>query len=176
MAANDERLRSSYNTEEPLKSLIGRLNECADFATAAGEPVSEIQLVRIACGLVAESGQYPEDCRAWRNQDEKYWTTFKAHFIEAQADLRERHQTSRQGGYEANNLVGIKEAFTNFAQATEEERVAVNNLTDANRNLVTQVAAQANNTVTKDAAMETMSKSIQQLQGEIKTLKSKKSG
>ena len=41
MAAKGERLRSLYNTEEPLESLIERLDECTDFVTAAGEPVSE---------------------------------------------------------------------------------------------------------------------------------------
>ena len=39
-----------------------------------------------------------------------------------------------------------------------------------------QVAAQANNMTTKDAAMETMQKLIQKLQGETKTLKSKQAG
>ena len=48
------------------------------------------QLFRIAYGLVAETGKYPEECRAWRNQDEKSWITFQSHFIEAHADLRER--------------------------------------------------------------------------------------
>ena len=50
------------------------------------------------------------------------------------------------------------------------------NLTDANRHLATQVAAQAYNMATKDASMETMSKSIQQLQGVIKILNSKQEG
>ena len=72
--------------------------------------------------------------------------------------------------------MGIKEAFANLAQATAEDRSAVTNLTDANRHLATQVAAQANNMATKDAAMDTMSKLIQQLQGKIKTLKSKQAG
>ena len=88
MAANDERLRASYNAEEPLESLIESLNECADFATAAREPVLETQLVHIAYGLVDETGQYPEDFWAWSNQDDKSSTTFQAHFIEALADLR----------------------------------------------------------------------------------------
>ena len=57
MAAKDEILRSSYNAEELLKSLTERLDECAEFATAAGEPVSETQLVRISYELVAETGQ-----------------------------------------------------------------------------------------------------------------------
>ena len=64
MAANDEIIRASYNSKEPLGSLTERLNECADFVTAASEPVSETQLVRITYVLVAETGQYPEDCRA----------------------------------------------------------------------------------------------------------------
>ena len=176
MAANDERLRTSYNAEETIKSLIERINDCADFATAAGEPVSETQLVHISYVLVAETGQYPEDCRSWRNQDDKSWTTFQAHFIEAQAGLRERQQTSQQGGYGAKKLVDIEEAFTNLAQATAEDRVAVTNLTDTNRHLAAQVEAQANNMTTKDNAMETMQKIILQLQGELKTMKSKQAG
>ena len=108
MAENNEILRASYNAEEPLESLIERLNECADFATAAGAPVLETQLVRIAYRLMLETGKYPEYCRTWRNHYEKSWTIFQSHFIESQDDLRERHQTSCQGGYGANNLVGIK--------------------------------------------------------------------
>ena len=57
MAANNERLQASYNAEEKLGSLIERLNECADFATAAGKTVLETQLVHIAYRLVAETGQ-----------------------------------------------------------------------------------------------------------------------
>ena len=48
MAENDERLRAAYNAEEPLESLIKRLDECTDFATEDRKPVSETQLVRIA--------------------------------------------------------------------------------------------------------------------------------
>ena len=72
--------------------------------------------------------------------------------------------------------MGIEEDFVNLAQAKAEDRAVVTNLTDANRNLATQVAVQANNMETKDAAMETISKIIQQLQGGIKTLKSKQAG
>ena len=63
--------------------------------------------------------------------------------------------------------MGIKESFINLAQATAEDRAEVNNLTDVNRHLATQVAKQANNMATKDATMKTMTKLIQPLQGEI---------
>ena len=35
MAANDKRLKSSYNAEESLEDLIKSLKECADFEAAA---------------------------------------------------------------------------------------------------------------------------------------------
>ena len=90
MAANDKRLQASYNAEEPLKSLTKRINKYADFSTAASKSVSDTQLLLITYGLVSNTGQYPEDCRAWRNQDYKSWKSFQTHFIEAQADLIER--------------------------------------------------------------------------------------
>ena len=76
--------------EELIKSLIERLKECADLVTSAKEPVSETQFVRIAYGLVAETDQYPEYFQALRNQTDKSWKAFQAHFIESQANLQER--------------------------------------------------------------------------------------
>ena len=82
----------------------------------------------------------------------------------------------RQGGYRVNNLVGINEAFANLDQATAEDRAAVNNLTDANTHLAIQVSKEANHMANKDTNIETMTKLIQQIQGEIKTLKTKQAG
>ena len=61
LADNDRKLQETYNTEEPLKSLYTRLNECVDYSTAAGEPIAEVKVVRIAYGLVLETGQFQED-------------------------------------------------------------------------------------------------------------------
>ena len=72
--------------------------------------------------------------------------------------------------------MGIKEAFVNLAHETAEDRAAVTNLTDTNVHLAAQVAYQTNNMTTKDASMETIQKIIIQLQGELKTLKSKQAG
>ena len=77
-----------------------------------------------------------------------------------------------QGSYGDKNPVGIKEAFVNLAQATEEYREELINLTEANMSLETQVAEHANHMATKDSAMATMQKKIIQLQGKIKILKS----
>ena len=41
MAKNNKNLREAYNPDDPLESLYTRLNKCVDYATAAGEPITE---------------------------------------------------------------------------------------------------------------------------------------
>ena len=83
--------------------------------TATGEPITEGQLFSTAYDLVAETGQYMEDCRTCpsRVENSKTWTKFQYHSIKALEDLRKSQQNSLQGGYAgvANNLVGIQYAF-----------------------------------------------------------------
>ena len=66
----------------------------------------ETHLFHIAYGLVAKMGKYPENFRVWRTQDEKSLISFQAQIIKAQSNLQERQQTSRQGGYGANQMGG----------------------------------------------------------------------
>ena len=52
LAANYANLREPFNPSNPLESLYMRLNECIDCATAAGEPITEGQVVRIAYAII----------------------------------------------------------------------------------------------------------------------------
>ena len=70
LAKNNKKLRESYNLEKPLESLYTRLNECMDYATAADEPIIEGQVVRIAYGLVAETGQFQDDFQTWQSKSD----------------------------------------------------------------------------------------------------------
>ena len=45
METNDACLRSTYNPEEPLESLIKRLNKWAAYAASAGNPVTETRII-----------------------------------------------------------------------------------------------------------------------------------
>ena len=61
LAVNNTNLQEPFNTDEPLEILYTRLNECVKYAAAAGKPVTEGQVLCIAYGLVAETGQFKED-------------------------------------------------------------------------------------------------------------------
>ena len=99
-------------------------------------------------------GQLQEDCRTWRSksEQEKIWTSFRSHFIEARADLREQQKTSQQGGYHtANKITEMSLSFENLEQATAEDHAAVKNLTMANITLTEQVAMYSNRLSNKEA-------------------------
>ena len=70
LAENGQKLREPYNTDEPLERIYTRLNKCANYATTAGEPITEGQVIRIAYTPVAEMGQFHEYCRTWRAKSE----------------------------------------------------------------------------------------------------------
>ena len=69
----------------------------------------------------------------------------------------------------------IKEVFDNLAHATAEDRAAVTNPSAAIKHKENQVGKQTNDMATKYAAIETMQELIQELQGDIKTLTTRKS-
>ena len=58
---NNYKMRQPFNIDEPVKSVYTRLNECIDYANLAGKPITEEQVVRIAYGLIAETGQFQEN-------------------------------------------------------------------------------------------------------------------
>ena len=66
LAENDRKLWETYNTDKPLESLYTRPNECVEYATAAGEPITEGKFFGIAYGLVSETRQFQKDCWTWR--------------------------------------------------------------------------------------------------------------
>ena len=86
-------------------------------------------------------------------EPEKTWTKDQAHFIEAQADLREQQETSHQGGCSIagieNNAMEISMDFANLAQAMSEDHATINNLMTENSTLTNKVALYSNRLPTK---------------------------
>ena len=79
LTSNDTKLREAFNPDKPLESLHTRQNECAYYATVAGKPATEGQVVSIAYGIVADTGNLQEDFQIWRAklESEKIWTKFQ---------------------------------------------------------------------------------------------------
>ena len=59
------------------------MNKCTDFAAAAVEPLTEVQIIYITYGLVSKMRHYMEYCRVFRDikDTNKILNTFQDHFI-----------------------------------------------------------------------------------------------
>ena len=68
LAANNQKLSNPFNPNKLLESLYTRLNERVDYATTAGNPIAQGQVVSIEYDLVAEMGQLQEYCRTWNSK------------------------------------------------------------------------------------------------------------
>ena len=179
LEANKHNLREAFNPDNSLESLYTRLKKCVDYTTAAGYPITEVQVVRITYSLVAETVEFQEYWWNWRAKSdlENTSTKLQAHFVEAKTDLLKWQQTYRQGGYSragiANNTMDISTTFANLTQATADYVSAVTNMTMANSTLTEQVTLYTNRLSTKDVDNVVLQTLMKNLQGEVNKLKAK---
>ena len=156
---NDTKLQYPCNLDESIKGLYMRLNNCFNYTTAAGDHVTEGNLVQIAYVLVTETGQVQEDCKTWQAKldcDQNYMD-FQAQFIKTQAYLHKVLHTFLQTGYirggVTHNGTEIHQAFSNQSQATAYDHAAVTNLTREKSTLSEKVALYTNRLFTNNRTM-----------------------
>ena len=82
---NDKRLRAPYDSNQPFETLIDKVKNAVDYASAGDTPYNPAQVVGIAFQLVFQTGIFKNDCKLWRRQPEgvKTWTHFNEIFATA---------------------------------------------------------------------------------------------
>jgi hypothetical protein len=142
LEANEQRMKTPFDPNEPIEALYTQLEAAIDFADAAGTPYSVNQLVTTAYNLVFKTGLFADTCRDWRRRPtaDKTWINFQTDFSEAAQDLRESTSTSQASGYHGANAA-IEEntrfqeetaaALANLATATASDRSTLASVTAA---------------------------------------------
>ena len=143
---NQSKLQEPWDPNTPFELLIDQIEECMEIADAGGQPFTPTQIINTAYTLVFNTGMYFDECKTWRQlpNNDKTWTQFKTHFLEAQKDLRLQQQTTQQAGFHANfasthNANETATALANLAEATELDREAFAALVTTNSNLTKQL-------------------------------------
>ena len=172
LAKNGAHIQEPLDPDKPLNSLYMRLNECVLYSTAERKRITKGNIFQIAYILIMDTGKFQEDCHTWRAKSETNKISMKlpVHFIEAQADLREYQQTTRQRGYTiagVNNLVEIRDAFVNLVQATAEDQAVVTNLMTENITLTEKVVIYTNRLSTKEEDNEASQTIARKFQSEV---------
>ena len=171
----EELLNTSYNTAKPIDILFNDVSKYASVAEAAGNPETPEQLISIALIILTRTGAFSHDIRTWhaKNQNEKTWPTFKAHFKEAQRLARMSGGTINQLGlHEANVMVdkivdGLKYEYQNETNQNEVAEAQMQKQIDYMAN----VARQNESLATK---VQEMMAQMVQLQTQLNTMSKKK--
>ena len=152
---NDKKLKEKWDANMPIEMLFDQIEDAQDFASAAGQPYSNNQLLTTAYNLVYATGLFFDDCKAWNRlpANQKTMDHFKMTFQQAQRELRDQQRTAQQAGFQANGiwcqptsnndnpLQETAEALANLATATASDRQALQNLTNTVKELSNQIKA-----------------------------------
>ena len=147
--------------------LFNQIDDVQDFATAAGQPYINNQLLATAYNLVYTMGLFFDNCKAWNRlpTNQKTMDNFKTTFQQAQRELCNQQRTTQQVDFQANGiwcqptknpdhpLQETAEALANLATATASDRQALQNLTNTVKELSNQIK-------TKDRQIEDLIKAM----------------
>jgi hypothetical protein len=171
LTQNYERLKTSYDPNQPIKTLFQQIQDARACVVAGGQPYGNAMIINVAYTLVFNTGLFTDACRAWQSRavTGKTWAQLKIDFATAHHEFRLTNQTAQQSGFHSANMMieqgrtksmqDTAEAIAKLATATASDRSTVATLTTKNARLETHLEA--------DNAL------IVQLKKEISTLKKK---
>ena len=95
---NDKKLKEKWDANTPIEMLFDQIEDAQDFASAAGQPYTNNQLLTTAYNLVYAMGLFFDDCKAWNRlpPNQKTMDTFKTTFQQAQRELCDQQRTAQQ--------------------------------------------------------------------------------
>ena len=128
---NRARLHEEWDPNQPFSVLVQRVQAVQEYANDGYRPISNNDIIDAIYTVIFNTGMYYDDCEKWSEKPtaQQSWTTFQAHFTEAQRKIRRRQKaTSHQGGYNSANAVvneqlgQANEALVNMATAAASDR------------------------------------------------------
>jgi hypothetical protein len=104
--ANKKKLAADWSPATTLEQLWIRARECQDFATTAGEPIPEGEVVGTLLDVIENTGVFATGCYEWRKRpiNEHTLANFKEHF-KYHYDERTRTLSAQAGGFHSANAV-----------------------------------------------------------------------
>jgi predicted metalloprotease len=98
---NEKKMIESWDGSSPFENVIERIDECVDFAEAAGQPYTAPQILSKIYTLVYDTGLYFDACEKWKDLPaaNQTYADFKMHFLKAQRTHRNQQRTMKQSSY-----------------------------------------------------------------------------
>jgi hypothetical protein len=149
---NFEHMRRAWDPQQPVKSLLKKIQDCADYSEAGSVPIGPSQQINVGYTKIFATGQFMSACQRWNEKPgvEKTWTHFKSHFAAAHRQHKQmKGETAAHAGFHSANAAMTQTedhmaespigALAKLATATASDRGVVAALTQANARLVKQL-------------------------------------
>lgn len=169
LSENESRMKAPYDITTPIENLFAQIDEAVEFAEAGNSAFTAMQIVNTAYLLIFQTGALEKACDEWIEKPivDQTWDIFKNHFTAAhqlfktKQKLRHNGFNTFQQNHHANNIhqsdtqQETAYALQALADATQYDREAVANLSQANHTLtqqlkdMTAILQQVQNTVTQ---------------------------
>ena len=113
LTQNALELEAEWDPETPIETVFTKVLQCQRFATAGGDPISDLTVLRNTLDVFERSGALEDAITDWRKKAvaDRTWTNFQTHFKQANRECK-RKATSKEAGYAAANAAS---ATTNTA-------------------------------------------------------------
>jgi hypothetical protein len=107
LSQNYERLNAPYHPNQPIETLLQKIQDARAFAVAGGHPYGAAMIVNVAYTLVSNTGLFPNACRAWQSRAVagKTWVHFKLDFATAHNEFHLTNQPAQQSGFHSENMM-----------------------------------------------------------------------
>jgi hypothetical protein len=159
----------NYNTKDPIDVVFNAVEDYADFAELANQPMTQNQTIAKAYVTINKTGRFKQGIIDWNKKAEaiKTWVNFKVHFQQAHQDFRETTDvTLEESELQRNNANLVQQVVDGMQQHMDQD-----NNRDDNAEMMLQMANSANrSTETQDqlrAHLQQMQQSMSLLQAQV---------
>jgi hypothetical protein len=141
LTQNYERLNMPYDPNNPIETLLQKIQDARAFAVAGGQPYGKAMVINVAYTLIFNTGLFTDACRAWQSRAvaEKRWTQFNIDFAIAHREFWLTNQTAKQSGFHSANMM-IKQGRNESMQDRAEDIAYLATATASDRSTVATLA------------------------------------
>jgi hypothetical protein len=132
LLANNKKFDKEWDPSNTFQSVMARIKQCCDFATDAGQPYSDEQILAKTHAIVFNTGLYYDALKKWDEVPlaKATYENFCKHMIQAQTRLQTKKTSKQQGyGLAAEHIQELTDNFCSLVtQEKENDRSTINSL------------------------------------------------
>ena len=132
---NETEMTKAWDPNTPFENLITQIEEGQRFASSAGVPFTENQIITKAYTLIYRTGLHFDACDEWNEKTpaEQTWENFKTHFSTEVLKENKKQKAMQSAGFSANSALTeqiseLTSFISNYVTNNEKKEASIDEL------------------------------------------------